>query len=65
MGIPIELERDFKPAIEQILKRLEKIEQVKVAESIAYIERLDKIEQAIIELKCEPCKVKPLSKKVK
>ena len=47
MGIPIELERDFKPAIEQILKRL------------------NKIEQAIIELKCEPCKVKPLSKKVK
>ena len=57
MGIPIELERDFKPVIEQILKRLEKIEQV--------IERLNKIEQAIIELKCEPCKVKPLSKKVK
>ena len=57
MGIPIELERDFKPAIEQILKRLEKIEQV--------TERLNKIEQAIIELKCEPCKVKPLSKKVK
>ena len=51
MGIPIELERDFRPAIKQLS------------------DRLDKIEQALIEISACKCNdkpaPKPLPKKVK